>query len=321
MMCSMLSREKAHPALLITSAGGTPEWVSSFEALKLAVGMCDFTCCQRNHTFPGIGVVPCDRDITREILERMIDSKVEHLFKIDNVKLARLVHIMTPWWTRTPNSSSSTLTKECTSLSVLKDQLKWDDRLDGQDKDTPWTDRAGISLLLYAVGINSVSILKEILQVFEDRQKQLLSWRFSKEGVVDVGIPGHMTVLYGAMSFASPEFVVALLDAGANANSTDIMDIDPLMAACALGRLDNAKTWFTKVKKWKVDRQNAKFGSTALHVAVYMGPKKLDLVKYLVRPFFLIFFLTILHQLIHQSHRYMTKRQIFISQTKVEHLL
>ena len=37
MMCSLHSREKAHPALLITSAEGTPEWVSSWEALKLAV--------------------------------------------------------------------------------------------------------------------------------------------------------------------------------------------------------------------------------------------------------------------------------------------
>ena len=285
-MCSMLSREKAHPALLITSAGGTPEWVSSFEALKLAVGMCDFTCCQRNHTFPGIGVVPCDRDITREILETMIASKVEHLFKIDNVKLARLVHIMTPWWTRAPNSSSSTLTKECTSLSVLKDQLKWDDSLDGQDKDTPWTDRAGISILVYAVCVNELSVVDEILTIYENQKVHLLSWAFPKEGVVEVGIPGLATCLYGAMCFASPEIVVALLDAGANVYSGDVSDGDPLMAACGVGRLDNAKTWFTKLKHWKVDRQNAKFGSTALHVAVYMGPKKLDLVKYLVRPFF-----------------------------------
>ena len=82
------------------------------------------------------------------------------------------------------------------------------------------------------------------------------------------------------------QIVVALLDAGAGTETTDIMGNDPLIAACGIGRLDNVKTWFTKVKKWKVDRQNAKFGSTALHVAVYMGPKKLDLVKYLVRPFF-----------------------------------
>ena len=315
----MLSREKAHPALLITSAGGTPEWVSSFEALKLAVGMCDFTCCQRNHTFPGIGVVPCDRDITREILETMIASKVEHLYKTNQIKLARLFHCMTQWWTRRP--SPSTRVKRCESLVDLKRQLKWDESIDGQDEITPWTDRHGISILLYGMAVNEINVVREILNLFENQIPQLLAWSFPKEGVVEVGIPGLSTCLYGAMCFASPEIVVALLDAGAGTETTDIMGNDPLIAACGIGRLDNAKTWFTKVKHWKVDRQNAKFGSTALHVAVYMGPKKLDLVKYLVRLFFLVLSLTILHQLIHQIHRYMTKRPIFISQTKVEHLL
>ena len=284
MMCSMLSREKAHPALLITSAGGTPEWVSSFEALKLAVGMCDFTCCQRNHTFPGIGVVPCDRDITREILETMIASKVEHLYKINQIKLARFFHCMVHWWTRRP--SPSTRVQRCESLADLKHQIKWDENVDGQDTIMPWIDRQGISILGYGVILNEIHVVKEILELYESQQSHLLAWKLPKEGVIEVGIPGHMTVLYGAMCFASPEIVVALLDAGADANSTDIMDIDPLMAACALGRLDNARTWFTKLKHWKVDRQNAKFGTTALHVAVYMGPKKLDLVKYLVRPYF-----------------------------------
>jgi hypothetical protein len=319
MMCSMLSREKAHPALLITSAGGTPEWVSSFEALKLAVGMCDFTCCQRNHTFPGIGVVPCDRDITREILETMIASKVEHLYKTHQIKLARLFHCMTQWWTRRP--SPSTLVKRCESLVDLKRQLKWDESIDGQDTTSPWTDRCDISILAYGVAVNEVNVVREILNLFENQIPQLLAWRFPKKGVVEVGIPGLSTCLYGAMCFASPEIVVALLDAGAGTETTDIMGNDPLIAACGIGRLDNVKTWFAKFKHWKVDRQNAKFGSTALHVAVYMGPKKLDLVKYLVRPFFLVLFLTILHQLIHQIHRYMTKRPIFISQTRAEHLL
>ena len=105
MMCSLHSREKAQPALLITSAEGTPEWVSPLEALKLAVGLCDFTCCQRNHKF-GDKIVPCDRGITREILETLIASKVKHLFKTENIKLARLFHCMTQWWTRGPSSSS-----------------------------------------------------------------------------------------------------------------------------------------------------------------------------------------------------------------------
>ena len=100
MMCSLHSREKTHPALLITSAEGTPEWVSSLEALKLAVGLCDFTCCQRNHKF-GNKIVPCDRGITREILETLIASKVEHLFKTENIKLARLFLDVLCTWART----------------------------------------------------------------------------------------------------------------------------------------------------------------------------------------------------------------------------
>ena len=104
MFASYLSREKAPPALLITSAEGTPEWVSSMEVLKLGVGLCDFTCCQRNHKF-GDRIVPCDRGITREILLKLIASKVKHLFETDNIKLARLFHCMTQWWTRGASSS------------------------------------------------------------------------------------------------------------------------------------------------------------------------------------------------------------------------
>jgi len=53
MFASYLSRDKQHPALLITSREGMPEWVSPLEIQKLAVGTSDFTCCQRNHIFGG----------------------------------------------------------------------------------------------------------------------------------------------------------------------------------------------------------------------------------------------------------------------------
>jgi hypothetical protein len=282
MMCSMLSRQKIYPALLITSAQETPEWVSSFDALKLAVGLCDFTCCQRNHIFNG-RAVSCDRDITREILNTLIVSKVKDTFQKENIKLARLFEVMSSWWTRDSSSFySSDQAKRCKTLLALKHQLKWDDCMDGQDENMPWIDRAGISLLFYAVGKNNLSILKEILKLYQDSRTQLLSWRFPKEGAVEVGIPGHITVLYGAMSFASPDFVVTLLDAGSIPYTTDIMGVDPLMAACAMGRLDNIKRWFERVKGWDIDRQNEIFGSTALHIAVYLGSGKYDLVRYLV---------------------------------------
>ena len=80
----------------------------------------------------------------------------------------------------------------------------------------PWVDRAEISILVYAVMLNEIELVREVLNVFDDRKSHLLTWRFPKEGVVDVGIPGHMTCLHGAMCFSSPEIVTALLKAGAD---------------------------------------------------------------------------------------------------------
>ena len=95
--------------------------------------------------------------------------------------------------------------------------------MDGQDASMPWTDRAGISILAYAVVMNEIEVVREILETsYNDRKSDLLAWRFPKEGVVEVGIPGHSTCLHSAMCFASPEIVAALLDAGADVETTDI---------------------------------------------------------------------------------------------------
>ncbi len=48
------------------------------------------------------------------------------------------------------------------------------------------------------------------------------------------------------------------------------------------GRLDNVKMWLRKFSKWNVNRRNTKFGSTALNNAVYIGPNKFELVKFLI---------------------------------------
>ena len=119
--------------------------------------------------------------------------------------------------------------------------------------------------------------------VYDKRKPDILAWRFAKEGVVEIGVPGHSTCLYGAMCFASPEIVAALFDAGVDVETTDIMGNDSFMAACGMGRVDNVEMWCSRFKDWKIDKRNKIFGSTALNIALYMGPKKLDLVKYLVR--------------------------------------
>ena len=152
-------------------------WTSPLEILKLSIGLAEFTCCQRNHKF-GDKIVPCDRMITREILETLIESKVKHLFDTDNIKLARIFHCMTQWWTRGPSSSSQVAS--CTSLADLKHQLRWNESMDGQDSTIPWEDRFGISILAYGVAVNEIKIVQEILRLHNYRKSALLAWRFPR---------------------------------------------------------------------------------------------------------------------------------------------
>ena len=179
MFAAYLSREKAQPSLLITSALGTPEWVSPLECQKLAVGTCDFTCCQRNHKF-GERIVPCDRGITRTILENLISAKTQYL--VDNLKLAevRFVISFTHWWLR-DSSSVSKNTNE--NLTAFKMKLKWSSTLS-------WFDDAGISLLFYAVVADEetaiMELLDEILSV-QDKNK-------AKEIVLKSSTTGNSTL-------------------------------------------------------------------------------------------------------------------------------
>jgi len=137
---SFLSRQKMYPALLITSAEGIPEWVSPSTSLRLSVCMSDFTCCQRNHIF-GDRVVPCDRGITRDILKILIDSKIGHLFKTENFKVARLVFSAHKWWLR---GSSNFTSDSLHDLEHFKTKLGWESNLDDCQSDrAPWIDRVG----------------------------------------------------------------------------------------------------------------------------------------------------------------------------------
>ena len=142
---------------------------------------------------------------------------------------------------------------------ILKYQLRWDDSKDSQDSAMPWSDRFGISILLYGMAVNETKVVQEILELHNDRISDLLAWRLPKEGVVEIGIPGHSTCLYGAMCFASPEIVTALLDAGADVETTDIMGNDSFMAACGMGRLDNIEMWLSRYSGWSINRKNTKW--------------------------------------------------------------
>jgi len=204
-----VSRNKSHPSLLITSARGTPEWISPLEAQKLCVDLSEFTCCQRNHKF-GDKVVSCDRNTARSILEALIESKVFNLFKNNKIKLARLFSIGRQWWLRGGKDRDHWEEGQKGDLKAWKTKrLKWD------EDDCSWKDRYGVSILAYAVIGDREDLVKEILETSSksDRIKQL-DWKFSKEGVVEIGVPGHSAALHLAMMLSSVKVVELLIRHG-----------------------------------------------------------------------------------------------------------
>ena len=82
------------------------------EIQKVAVGLCDFSCCDRNHVLTTAtqeatsdgqskgDPIPCDKPIVRSIMMQMMRAKVSHLFaKGDNV-MGRLYFSIRHWWLR-----------------------------------------------------------------------------------------------------------------------------------------------------------------------------------------------------------------------------
>ena len=127
-----ISHETRHP-LLITSATGIPEWISPMDAQKLAVGTCDFTCCQRNHKF-GNRIVPCDHGITRGetrfgfVQDRKHETCKNCFIACVNGGFEDLMLML---------GSASHWTISNRSFVGTKN-------IDGHDQRAPWIDRSGV---------------------------------------------------------------------------------------------------------------------------------------------------------------------------------
>ena len=148
--------------------------------------------------------------------------------------------------------------------------LQWENAVDGIDEQSPWNDRTDTSILTYAVIANKIDPVREILELYKNRSERLLAWTFPEDGLLEFGMPGRSGILHVAMMLAGPDVVAELLSKGAKAHSKDVMGNDPFMMACGFNRLSNIKVWSKMNPDWEIDRCNDRFGSTALHFAVYV---------------------------------------------------
>lgn len=263
------------PALLVRSGTGTPNWISPVECLKLAVGTSIFECCETNHTT----IKTCQKSIASSSLEKMSMTRAEELFDVNEFALARFHKTLRVWWLRGLQTEKSRESQPSTLDSFLK-YLRWD-IVDGE-----WFDRCGVSIFMYTATCNNISVLRELLQKLCISEPTLYNKRLRGEipanGIPSLGITGKITNLVTAMGFASPEFVSLLLEHDADPYESDVGGNDGLMMGSALGRTDNVKFWLDKFPDWDLEAKNKINRVCVLFHAVYMGPRRLKLVKLLL---------------------------------------
>ncbi len=280
MCAAFLSCRKTHPMLLIKSSKHRPQWISSMVVQKLAVGESTFSCCENNHP----NNASCAKYMANRVLASMIDKKTKYLFNVKSIVLARALLCQKSRFLRgLPYDPQND--EDSTDLNIFRDEiLQWDD-----DRDGTWFDRGGISLLFYAVLKNSEKIVRSLLNSLQkdttisekERTRRLVS-AAPKRPIHRAGILSQMNVLGLAMTLASPTIVTMLLDHGFDPMLSDGGGNHPFLYATFTNRLDNIKTWLARFPKFDLQTPNRMFGGVALSCAVYLGPDRYELVKYLI---------------------------------------
>lgn len=136
---------------------------------------------------------------------------------------------------------------------------------------------------LYAALSNNIGQVRSILLSLRShtRKQEIIDAQIPKKGIPEFGIPGSCTALISAMAFGSPDIVELLLENGANPYISSTKGNNSLMCACAYGQLENVKFWLGRFRDWNLSTKG-KLGNDALGNAVYMGPDRLELVKFLL---------------------------------------
>ena len=125
--------------------------------------------------------------------------------------------------------------------------------------------------------------MAEIDKIEDTRiRNDVLRIRVPKKGLIGLGMTGECTPLIGAMMVSGPEVVSLLLNHGFDPFETDVAGNDPLMGASIFGRTENVTFWLKMFQDWNLERKNKVAGSPALSHAVYMGPRRMDIVLSLI---------------------------------------
>ncbi len=239
------------------------------------VGRGKFTCCERNEDHKN-----CDRASIRLVLERMIREKICRCFRSNAGKLIEArFHVVTKRFLTSsmmPSSESQKCLEDARNLTLkeLKSNLLWRSGKDDElAKKTNW------SLLKFSIiGCHE----KCVMQLLKIRRKNYNynpnSYKKFASSLLEPIKKKHQfkgflehsgTNLHLAMSFANPQIVAMLLEAGIPISvKVDKFMEKPLLYAIRFHNVTNIKYW---CQRYPDSLYNANFfGASALTLACLM---------------------------------------------------
>ena len=216
----------------------------------------------------------CSRKNVRFVLNRMIDANADHLFDSNSVVYGRWMRVLKHWWLRGLDEDEQ-VAETVKTIDDMESLLNWNKEIDAD-----FEDRKGVSLLMYAVSMDNLSVATRLVEKIntdfrddaKERQRRMES-RICKEGFLKTRYSRFLTNALGfAMTVSSPEIVQLLLENGANANATDIQWKQSVYV-CVYGRnnVNNVKFWLKEFPDWDLEARNTVVGGIALGCAVYHG--------------------------------------------------
>lgn len=180
-----------------------------------------------------------------------------------------------------------------TALSELRRVLRWGqlDPTEATRIDTGLD--TGMTLMKWCVLSDNAPALREHLREIAERVTDPTTRRALIEAPTRVnlscfGFPLHSTNLLAATAMASPDVVVALLEAGANPEAhTFAGTVDPFMAACVFGNYATVQCWLDNFPDWDIDRDNGDIANALCYACMFGGmsgsSEILKVIKCLVR--------------------------------------
>jgi ankyrin repeat protein len=246
MICAFLA---ARDVTILICDGGKPLLARPWDALHLAPGRGEFSCCDNNHLINGQTIV-CDRIRVRQILEAMIksqdmrDLEDEHEGALARFFMANSTTILHGL----DGSMELPEVSETSDLKTFEEILA----LHGQKKHIK---------LLYACVAGNHEIVKQLVNAGNVNYKMPQG----AAGLGNIKLPLHAAMM-NACTF---ETVKVLLDAKADPLAKNDFGNTAIMGVAVSGSAKQVQAWLCRFPRWNLQERNGYvfFRWTALQLA------------------------------------------------------